>query len=184
MSNATDHSLVHIKVAQYFVRQKLEKLKNKKFNYKAGRRTDGSLPEQSSEPFSWHELSAHSGRSQPLVQEKARVAIIGAGVAGLRTAMLLERLNIPYKIFEANDGPGGRLFTYHFPSDPVTSPAGKHDYYEVGGMRFPNNAANQPTFDLFKELGLRFRNKENPDGELIPFVFGLEDNINHFNSEC
>jgi len=30
------------------------------------------------------------------------VAIIGAGVAGLRTAMLLQRFGIPYKIFEAS----------------------------------------------------------------------------------
>jgi hypothetical protein len=51
-------------------------------------------------------------------------------------------------------------------------------------MRFPDNAANQPTFDLFKELGFRFRNQENPDGELIPFVDSNDDNIRHFNSEC
>jgi hypothetical protein len=184
MSNITDPSLVHIKVAQYYIGQKLEELTSKKFNYKAERGTDGSIPEQSSEPFSWGELSADFGLGQPLVRERTRVAIIGAGVAGLRTAMLLERLNVPYKIFEANDGPGGRLFTYRFPSSPVTSPPGKHDYYEVGGMRFPDNIANKPTFDLFKELGFRFRDKENPDGELIPFVFSKEDNINHFNSEC
>ena len=177
MSNTTDPSLVYIKVAQYFLRQKLEELKNKQFNYKA--QADETLPSAS---FSWDNLP-DSGLGQ-LPPSGARVAIIGAGVAGLRTAMLLQRVNIPYKIFEANDGPGGRLFTYRFPSDPTTSPPGKHDYYEVGGMRFPNNAANKPTFDLFSELDFRFRSEENPDGELIPFVYGKEDNIRHFNSEC
>jgi NAD(P)-binding Rossmann-like domain len=43
------------------------------------------------------------------------VAIIGVGVAGLRTAMLLQERGIPYKILEASERPGGRLFTYQFP---------------------------------------------------------------------
>lgn len=180
MSDATDPSLVNIKVAQYFIHKKLDELKSKKkkFSYKADAGGHGFT---SSAPSSWDNLTVGPGLGQP-PPSGARVAIIGAGVAGLRTAMLLERLNIPYKIFEANDGPGGRLYTYRFPSDPVTSPPGQHDYYEVGGMRFPDNAANQPTFDLFKELGFSFRTEENPDGELIPFVYGKDDNIRHFNN--
>jgi len=181
-SNATDPSLVNIKVVQYLVRQKLEglKSKNKKFNYKAHAGGHGDL---SSASFHWDDIPVGSGMGQ-LPPSGARVAIIGAGVAGLRTAMLLDRFNIPYKIFEANDGPGGRLFTYRFPSEPTTSPPGQHDYYEVAAMRFPDNAVNKPTFDLFKELGFRFQNEENPDGELIPFVYDKDDNIRHFNSEC
>ncbi|KIM41682.1 hypothetical protein M413DRAFT_444930 [Hebeloma cylindrosporum] len=176
MSDTADPSSVYIKVAQYFVRQKLDELKKKKFNYKA--QADANI---SSDTFSWSDLDASKhGLGQPPPSD-ARVAIIGAGVAGLRTAMLLQQQGIPYKIFEANDGPGGRLFTYRFPSD-ATSPPGKHDYYEVGGMRFPDNVANKPTFDLFRELGFRFRNEENPDGELIPFVYGKDDNIRHFNN--
>lgn len=174
MSDTTDPSTVYAKVAQYYVRQKLDEVKNrKKMHYKS--QHAGAKPES----YSWDHLSAH----KPQQGQPARVAIIGAGVAGLRTAMLLQHCGIPYKIFEANDGPGGRLFTYHFPSDPKTSPAGKHDYFEVGGMRFPNNAANQPTFDLFQELGFRFRDAENPNGELIPFIYGKDDNIRHFNSK-
>ncbi|KAH9483491.1 Putative bifunctional amine oxidase [Psilocybe cubensis] len=170
----SDPSSVYIKATQYFVNQKLEDLKNKTFDFKeisqGDKLTSGSL--------SWNELRSDF---QEDVITSSRVAIIGAGVAGLRTAMLLDKLQIPYKIFEANDGPGGRLFTYHFPSDDK-SPAGKHDYYEVGGMRFPDNAANKPTFDLFKELGFHFRNDQNPNGELIPFVYGLDDNIRYFNN--
>ena len=160
MSNTTDRdpSSVYIKVAQFYVHQKLEKLKNSKLHFK-------SPHEDAPASFSWKTLYDH----KPAQGHPVSVAIIGAGVAGLRTAMLLQKLDIPYKIFEANDGPGGRLFTYRFPSDSQ-SPPGKHDYYEVGGMRFPDNAANQPTFDVFKELGFRFRNAENPDGELIPFI--------------
>ena len=78
-----------------------------------------------------------------------RVCIIGAGAAGLFTAMLFDYLNISnipgfhvnYDIFEARAekdpasgrfGTGGRLFTYNFSDGP-------HDYYDVGAMRFPDN---------------------------------------------
>ena len=181
MSNTSDASSIHIKVAQYFVNRKLEELKKKKFRFK-DEHADVGLQSDSPQ-YSWDELfertkcQLHSG-------EPTRVAIIGAGLAGLRTAMLLQKHKIPYKIFEASDRPGGRIFTYSFRSDPEMSPEGNHDYYDVGAMRFPNNSANKPTFDLFEELGFRFRNEDNPNGELIEFKFGIDGNIRHFNSEC
>ena len=101
------------------------------------------------------------------------VAIIGAGVAGLRTAKLLQDMGIPYKIFEASDRPGGRVFTYEFAQSQ--SP-GKHDYYDVGAMRFPDNEANEKTFELFKELGL--------ESKLIEYVMGKDDNIRYYNGQC
>ena len=53
------------------------------------------------------------------------VCIIGAGLAGLYTAMIFESLGISYQIVDANTEKriGGRLFTYHFPS------RGPYDYY-------------------------------------------------------
>ena len=53
------------------------------------------------------------------------VCIIGAGAAGLYTAMIFESLGISYQIVDADteERVGGRLFTYHFPGgDP-------YDYY-------------------------------------------------------
>ena len=78
-----------------------------------------------------------------------KVCIIGAGAAGLFTALLIDYLNnylqnvtkvegfvpIQYDIFESEDktrGVGGRLYTYKFSDAP-------HDYYDVGAMRFPEN---------------------------------------------
>ncbi len=104
------------------------------------------------------------------------VAIIGAGVAGLRTAKLLQDRGIPYKIFESSDRPGGRAFTYEFPSKPPRDPPGKHDYYDVGAMRFPDNDANQRTFALFKELGLSSKVQE--------YVISTDENILYYNCEC
>jgi hypothetical protein len=104
-----------------------------------------------------------------------RVAIIGAGVAGLHTAKLLQDLGVPYTIFEASDRPGGRVFTYEFLSKPPTNPQGKHDYYDLGPMRFPMNQANQITFDLIESLGL--------SDKLIDFIMSIDDNIYNYNGE-
>lgn len=46
------------------------------------------------------------------------VCIIGAGSAGLYTAMIFDSLNIPYVLLEASDRVGGRLFTYKGFKDP------------------------------------------------------------------
>jgi hypothetical protein len=108
---------------------------------------------------------------KPIFPPGYRVAIIGAGVAGLRTAMLLQRWGIPYKIFEASKRHGGRLFTYRFSKD-------ENDYYDVGAMRFPMNDSNQKTFALFDELGLT------QDGKVVDYVFSNPENIRSFNSEC
>ena len=95
-------------------------------------------------------LSDPASDTGPKIDPK--VAIVGAGAAGLFTAMILDYLNkndslkekgfkVSYDIFEAadKDRVGGRLFTYNFAPHDVKSPAGRHDYYDVGAMRFPEN---------------------------------------------
>ncbi|KAF5664690.1 l-amino acid oxidase [Fusarium heterosporum] len=75
-----------------------------------------------------------------------KVCIIGAGVAGLYIAMILENLQIPnltYEILEASDRVGGRIYTHYFSKRP-------HDYYDIGAMRFPQIPFMERTFDLFK----------------------------------
>lgn len=42
------------------------------------------------------------------------VAILGAGVGGLYTALILQSLNVSYEIIEASNRTGGRLFTHKF----------------------------------------------------------------------
>ncbi|KAI6143742.1 hypothetical protein BKA82DRAFT_2424013 [Pisolithus tinctorius] len=60
-----------------------------------------------------------------------KVGILGAGVGGLYTALILDSLNIDYEILEASDRVGGRLLTYKFPGGQ------KYDYYDAGAMRYP-----------------------------------------------
>jgi hypothetical protein len=131
----------------------------------------------------WEDMLERYKEIQPVLREAwpvvppwYRVAIIGAGVAGLRTAMLLQYMGIPYKIFEASDRPGGRVFTYQFASRPEENPQGKHDYYDVGAMRFPENDGNQETFKLFEELGIQ--------NKVIPYVMSIDENIRLYNGDC
>ncbi|EXF84028.1 flavin containing amine oxidoreductase [Colletotrichum fioriniae PJ7] len=92
------------------------------------------------------------------------VGIVGAGAAGLFTALAIDwindtiakekgpgHLNITYEILEASDEErfGGRLYTHRFSKDGV------HDYYDVGAMRFPRNAVMDRTFSLFKMLDIK-----------------------------
>jgi len=71
---------------------------------------------------------------------QVKVGIVGAGAAGLFTALTLDYLNtaqksvvFTYEILEADPvRSGGRLFTYHFSGQG-------HDYFDVGAMRFPDH---------------------------------------------
>ena len=73
-----------------------------------------------------HKLSQMKGvLRNPSPSADLPVCIIGAGTAGLYTAMILESLGISYQIIDADtrDRVGGRLFTFHFPN------SGPYDYY-------------------------------------------------------
>ncbi|KAI6020432.1 hypothetical protein BKA83DRAFT_680115 [Pisolithus microcarpus] len=61
-----------------------------------------------------------------------KVGILGAGIGGLYTALILDSLDIEFEILEASDHVGGRLSTYKFPTGQK-----KHDYYDVGAMYYP-----------------------------------------------
>jgi monoamine oxidase len=109
-----------------------------------------------------------------------KVAIVGAGVAGLFLGMMLDYLNehipefkVGYEIFEANDAPrvGGRMFTYNFKPDLPHNPQGPHDYYDVGAMRFPQNAIMQRVFELFDwlEMPMGPLKKDTKNGSLVPY---------------
>ncbi|KAK7425057.1 hypothetical protein QQZ08_008333 [Neonectria magnoliae] len=113
----------------------------------------------------------------PSTPGRLTVGIVGAGVAGLFTALLFDWLNedakkqglklkIDYDIIEAAEKErlGGRLYTHRFSDED-------HDYYDVGAMRFPNNSIMKRTFQLFDYIGL-----EKGEGGLIPYY--LDDDLN------
>jgi len=67
-------------------------------------------------PESFVTLSAPGGDIVP-------VGILGAGVGGLYTALILDSLGIQYEILEGSGRTGGRLFTHKFPT------GGRYDYF-------------------------------------------------------
>lgn len=92
--------------------------------------------------------------SLPLPAQVSKpVGILGAGVGGLYTALILQSLNVDYEIIEASDRTGGRLLTHKF------ADGGPYDYFvsfnnsfffigqspnlfflrlqDVGAMRYP-----------------------------------------------
>jgi len=100
----------------------------------------------------------------------APVCIVGAGVSGLYTAMILDSLGINYEILEASERYGGRCFTYKF-----SEAEDYHDYFDVGAMRFPKISTMDRTFDLFERLGIKKGNK------LIPYIMSADNNIMLYN---
>ena len=126
------------------------------------------------------------GIHHPAPTANSPVCIIGAGMAGLYTAMILESLKINYQIVDA-DTPqrvGGRVYTYYFPdSDPT-------DYFvsrihprwhhvltfaqDVGAMRFPNTPFMKRTYDLAKNRGLQVSLD-------VPYIMSSPNTIMYFN---
>ncbi|KIK68736.1 hypothetical protein GYMLUDRAFT_256401 [Collybiopsis luxurians FD-317 M1] len=77
--------------------------------------------------------------------EKEPVGILGAGSAGLYTALILDDLGIPFQIIEARDRVGGRLYTHTFPNQT----GAPYNYFDVGAMRFPQIKSMNRVFHLF-----------------------------------
>jgi Flavin containing amine oxidoreductase len=101
----------------------------------------GALKEGRPDQFPEIELPIPE-KSLPEFGAPPKVAIIGAGAAGLFTAMIFDYLNknagdhgfnVDYDILEAQDRVGGRLYTFSFDEN------NSHLYYDIGAMRYPDN---------------------------------------------
>ncbi|KAH6912095.1 hypothetical protein BKA70DRAFT_825599 [Coprinopsis sp. MPI-PUGE-AT-0042] len=115
------------------------------------------------------------------------VGILGGGMAGLYTALILSDLKVPFQILEGTDRVGGRCFTHKFEE------GGEYDYYDVGAMRFPlpKDGEDGPhkrlkhLFELLEVPLLEYFYK-NPQG--IMYFNGLhatiEENKFDFNAEA
>lgn len=116
------------------------------------------------------QLATSSDQTRLIGAGAEAVGIIGAGVAGLKAAMLLSQAGIPFEIIEASNRVGGRVFTYQFSNQP-------YDYFDVGPMRYPDIPPMQSTFDLFKEVGW----VPGGPGRLVPYYLSSSNTIQEFN---
>lgn len=116
---------------------------HKRYDGSAPRLGDGledvyDLPPDPSQPAENQAPRAQTPLDQPENWPELKACIVGAGIAGLYTAMILDSLEIPsltYEILESSDAPGGRVKTHYFP--PEKGISHKHMYYDIGAMRFP-----------------------------------------------
>ncbi|TFY51012.1 hypothetical protein EVG20_g11211, partial [Dentipellis fragilis] len=73
------------------------------------------------------------------------IGIVGGGAAGLYAALLLQSMGHLVTIYEASGRIGGRIFTYHFSSQP-------DQYFEAGAMRIPPAKFQQILLDLIEAM--------------------------------
>ncbi|WP_298898172.1 NAD(P)/FAD-dependent oxidoreductase [uncultured Psychroserpens sp.] len=91
---------------------------------------------------------------------RKKVAILGAGMAGLVAAYELTNLGHKVIIYEASDRIGGRAWTHRFDDG---------QYHELGAMRFPKE--HDHTRHYAKLCGLNFRTFINHHDEADSFYF-------------
>jgi len=102
-------------------------------------------------------ISRKDGLNESQLRHPARVAVIGAGAAGLAAAFELARAGIEPVVYEASNRIGGRLYSYRFPGD-------RHAVAELGAMRFPPTAFT--LFHYVKAFGLQ--TQMFPDPLVVP----------------
>lgn len=95
--------------------------------------------------------------AQPLKYNNIKVAVLGAGLAGLAAAYELHKLGCEIEIFEANPTRiGGRVNTYYFREDL---------FGELGAMRIP--VSHETTWHYINLFKLN----------TFPFIYETENNI-------
>lgn len=111
-------------------------------------------------------------REKAIMDESLNIGIVGAGIAGLYSALLLQReakersKNIRFKIFEVNDRVGGRIYTYKFNED-------ENQYFEAGAMRIPES--HKIVFQLIEYLNQYVDPQRRI--ELIEYVMNHDNNF-------
>ncbi|RWS20979.1 hypothetical protein B4U80_14199 [Leptotrombidium deliense] len=83
--------------------------------------------------FGVHSLKHEKESNSETNDEVLNVGIVGAGITGLYSAILLNELGIKYEILEASNRTGGRFYTWYYDNYNGAN----YNYVEIGAMRFP-----------------------------------------------
>ena len=86
---------------------------------------------------------------------KPKIAIIGAGLAGLTAALRLHQKNYDVTLYEARERVGGRVFTIL-----MKNIDGTESIVEVGGQNITDGGEAANLLKLARELGLKIKTKE------------------------
>lgn len=98
------------------------------------------------------------------------VGIVGGGIAGLYSALLLHEQGCSVTVLEASSRLGGRIYTHHF------SPIGKGDdpFFEAGAMRLPLSSFHSCVFDFIRYINSKVDSEHQI--ELLPYVLQHPNN--------
>ncbi|KAL8712438.1 MAG: hypothetical protein Q9220_003286 [cf. Caloplaca sp. 1 TL-2023] len=99
------------------------------------------------------------------------IGVVGGGISGLYSALLLRQEGHQVTIFEASNRIGGRIYTHHFQN----SGNGSDAFFEAGAMRIPRSSLHTAVFDLIRFLNCKCAPEDRV--ELIPYVLGHENNM-------
>ncbi|OJJ61036.1 hypothetical protein ASPSYDRAFT_87596 [Aspergillus sydowii CBS 593.65] len=98
------------------------------------------------------------------------VGVVGAGISGLYTALILQRQGHNVTVFEANSRIGGRIYTHRF--KPLNQ--GEDVYFEAGAMRLPRSRLHDRVFRFIDYLNTNSRPEDKV--ELIPYIIEHKNN--------
>ncbi|MFA0964375.1 flavin monoamine oxidase family protein [Roseivirga sp. BDSF3-8] len=100
----------------------------------------------------WLKSQTDVGKTAPEsfngIPQGATVGIIGGGMAGLYSALILKSRGVNFHVLEASSRLGGRVYTYRFNEKP-------NQYFEAGAMRLPDIPEQEPVFNLIDYLNER-----------------------------
>ncbi|KNG86321.1 putative flavin-containing amine oxidase [Aspergillus nomiae NRRL 13137] len=99
------------------------------------------------------------------------VGVVGGGISGLYSALLLIQQGFQVTLFEATNRLGGRIYTYHFPPSTLND----DPYFEAGAMRIPCTSIHRPVFNLTRHLNQHTSREMRI--EFIPYIMTHENNI-------
>ncbi|KAF8801940.1 hypothetical protein BYT27DRAFT_7341708 [Phlegmacium glaucopus] len=126
-------------------------------------------------------LSGSGKNDAAAAKLKVPVGILGAGLSGLYTALILQSIGIACDVFDSSKEVGGRINTHKFPdkaekpSDPphADHEAGDYDYYDVGASCFPlpkktDGAYNSGVTARLAHL-ISYLSLDGDGGKLLPY---------------
>jgi monoamine oxidase len=99
------------------------------------------------------------------------IGIVGAGVSGLYTALLLQREGHRVTVYEASSRIGGRIYTHRLRGLHPN----EHVYFEAGAMRIPRSTLHSRVYQFIRYLNSHGRQEDKI--ELIPYILEHQNNI-------
>lgn len=105
------------------------------------------------------------------------VAIVGGGISGLYSGLILRREGHQVTVYESSDRIGGRIYTHRF------QPNSKNEdiFFEAGAMRIPRSSLHSQVYDLVRYLNTH--NAAEDKVELIPYILEHENNMTYVHNE-